>query len=224
VAGCGDETGKPSGSDEQQVRAALFDLAAADGARDYGRYCELISDSSARAAIQLAGGQGDCPSAIAVANGSGHRAADGRTIAAAVITVSGDSATAISPGGTGSSHLVREDGRWRVEIFGPRTASAAAPAPAAPPAVPPASEAASKSAAREAVSNIEACYTAKQTYEGCDAGVAQVEVRAATADSYEVVARSPAGNQYRIVRGPGGVMQRTCTAAQATSSCSGGTW
>ena len=121
---------------------------------------------------------------------------------------------------------MREDGRWRVEIFGPRTAApgAATAPPVTPRAAPAASEAAAKSAAREAVSNIESCHTDRQTYAGCASGVAQVEIRGATSDSYEVVARSPAGNGYRVARGPGGVMQRTCTAAQATSSCTGGTW
>jgi hypothetical protein len=119
---------------------------------------------------------------------------------------------------------VREGVRWRVEIFGPQTAAAGAAATratGAPMSSP--SDAATKSAVREAVSIIESCFTDANAYAGCDTANPQVEVREVTADSYEVVARTPAGNEYRIVRGPG-VFQRTCTAAQATPSCSGATW
>jgi hypothetical protein len=234
ATGCGDDGPVArSGRAQEQVRATLAALADADRTGDYNRYCELLSGASVRAVVQLGGGQ-DCAAAMR-SSGIGHNAASVATLAAAQIVVKGDRAVARTPDDGSGVSLVREQDRWRVEILGPQTPRAAAgtpPAPVDPPAVGIAPEASArydsavKSEVRNAVSNIESCRADANTYVGCapGVGVGTVEVRNATADTYEVIARTDAGNEYRMVRGPDGTFQRVCTPAVATTSCSQGSW
>lgn len=152
-------------------------------------------------------------------------------IAAAAITVRGDRAAALLPGEDGATQLVREDGRWRVDLPSLQSAIAASgDPPAATPAGPSVADSSVKSDARNAVSTIESCAVDRGTYAGCDPsealgpGSGPVELRNATTDSYEVIARAASGNTYRILRAPGGTFQRLCTTVEATSSCRDGTW
>jgi hypothetical protein len=160
----------------------------------------------------------------------GHVAAT--TAALAVdVTVTGDRAIARIPDDGNGVALVREDGRWRVELFGAQgLPGGATPAAPAAPVAPPASlgtrhDSAAKSDARAAVSSMEACFTDANTYVGCrPTASGPVEVLSATATGYEVVARTDAGGEYRIRRDPTGTFQRVCATPVATTSCQDGTW
>lgn len=236
ATGCGGgSSGATAGSPAQQVRATLSALADADRSGDYDRYCDLLSSASARSLVQLGGAGGDCPAAMRSTMTPGHEAAT--TAALAVdVTVTGDRALARIPNDGNGVALVREDGRWRVELFGaqglPANATPPAPAPvpvtpAPAPAAGPGSrhDSAAKSDARAAVSSMEACFTDANTYAGCrPTASGPVEVLNATATGYEVVARTDSGGEYRIRRDPTGTFQRVCTAPVATSSCQDGTW
>ena len=232
ATGCGADSGTPAGSAQEQVRATLAALAVADRSGDYGRYCELLSSASVRAVVQLGGGQ-ECPAAVRSA-GLGHAAANDAALEAAQITVTGDRAVAGIADGGQSVALVREGERWRVEILGPRAPAAAAapptstPSAAAAPAGSVRADSEAKSDLRNAVSAIESCFTDGNTYVGCQPDVAPgggpVELRSATVSTYEVVARSHSGNEYRIFRAPDGMLQRACVAPVATPSCPDGEW
>ena len=227
ATGCGDDgSAAPVGSPEAQVRATLSALADADRSGDYDRYCDLLSSASTRSLVQLAGAGGDCPAAMRSAMTPGHEAATTAALAAEV-TVTGDRAVARIPDDGNGVALVREDGRWRVELFGAQGLPAGA-TPAAPTAPPLGSrhDSAAKSDARAAVSSMEACFTAANTYVGCRPTTAggPVEVLNATATGYEVVARTDAGAEYRIRREPTGMFQRVCATPVATTSCQDGTW
>ncbi len=228
--GCGDDgSAPPTGSPEEQVRATLSALAEADRSGDYDRYCELLSSASARSLVQLGGAGGDCQAAMRSTTTPGHAAAT--TAALAVdVTVTGDRALARIPDDGNGVSLVREDGRWRVELFGSQglPANATRAAPPAPPAAVLGSrhDSAAKSDARAAVSSMEACFSDTNTYVGCRPTTAggPVEVLNPTAASYEVVARTDAGAEYRIRREPTGMFQRVCATPVATTSCREGTW
>ena len=233
ATGCGDDgSAATAGTPEEQVRATLSALTEADRSGDYDRYCNLLSSASARSLVQLGGAGGDCPAAMRSTMTPGHAAAT--TAALAVdVTVTGDRALARIPDDGNGVALVREDGRWRVELFGAQglPANATPAAPAAPPAPPAAAmgsrhDSAAKSDARAAVSSMEACFTDANTYVGCRPTTAggPVEVLNPTATSYEVLARTDAGAEYRIRREPTGMFQRVCAAPVATTSCQDGTW
>jgi type IV pilus assembly protein PilA len=98
-------------------------------------------------------------------------------------------------------------------------------------------DAQAKSDVRNLVSTVESCYADQQTYESCrtaqslgDTGLklgpgpGQVEVATATAESYEVVGHSRSGNDFKIVKQPGGALERRCTAPDKGGCPAGGVW
>jgi hypothetical protein len=98
-------------------------------------------------------------------------------------------------------------------------------------------DAQAKSDVRNLVSTVESCYADQQSYASCrtaqslgDTGLqlgsapGQVEVSTATADSYEAVGHSESGNDFKIVKEPGGGLQRTCSAPDKGGCPAGGAW
>ncbi|MGZ4202779.1 MAG: type IV pilin protein [Thermoleophilaceae bacterium] len=99
-----------------------------------------------------------------------------------------------------------------------------------------AQDSSAKSDARNLVSQLESCYTDNNTYVGAGNGSSclstntglalgnaqgQVEVTAASATAYTIVAHSKSGGNYTIDKnGASGVVTRSCSGG----SCSGGTW
>jgi type IV pilus assembly protein PilA len=98
-----------------------------------------------------------------------------------------------------------------------------------------AQDSSAKSDARNLVSQLESCYTDNNTYSGTGNGSSclstntgltlgsaqgQVEVTAATSNSYTVVGHSKSGGDFTITKAANGTVTRTC----ANGSCSGGTW
>ena len=99
-----------------------------------------------------------------------------------------------------------------------------------------AQDSSAKSDARNLVSQLESCYTDNNTYSGTGSGSSclsgntglslgtnqgQVEVTAATAGGYTIVAHSKSGGDYTITKDPTtGVVNRTCSGG----ACSGGSW
>ena len=102
----------------------------------------------------------------------------------------------------------------------------------------------SKSNARNAVSQVESCFTQTQTYASCDTAgelgttglnivalapadkTDEVQVSAADADSYTIVASSKSGNEFSIVKADTGTSTRTCNTTGGTTNggCNGGNW
>jgi len=98
-----------------------------------------------------------------------------------------------------------------------------------------AQDSSAKSDARNLVSQLESCYTDNNTYSGTGNGgsclsgntglslgaaVGQVEVTAATANTYTVVGHSKSNGNFTISKDSLGNVTRTC----ANGSCSGGSW
>ena len=98
-----------------------------------------------------------------------------------------------------------------------------------------AQDSSAKSDARNLVSQLESCYTDNNTYSGSGNGGSclstntglslgtaqgQVEVTAATSNTYTVVGHSKSGGNFTISKAASGDVTRTC----AGGSCSGGTW
>jgi type IV pilus assembly protein PilA len=78
-----------------------------------------------------------------------------------------------------------------------------------------------KSDARNAVSQMESCYTDKQTYAGCDGGTTGVTAAGQTPTGYNVTSGSESGNSFVITKTNTGY-SRSCTAA-ATAGCGNAT-
>jgi type IV pilus assembly protein PilA len=91
------------------------------------------------------------------------------------------------------------------------------------------------------VSQLESCYTDNNTYVGTGNGnsclgtatglaigsaAGQVEVTAATANSYTVVAHSKSGNDFTITKASDGTTTRSCSVGSGGNSggCSGTSW
>jgi type IV pilus assembly protein PilA len=98
-------------------------------------------------------------------------------------------------------------------------------------------DSAAKSDARNMVSQLESYYVENDTYatgaganSGLDIGSAkgQVEITAADANGYTLIAHSKSGNNFQIQKnGTSGVLSRTCTTTGGSTKggCpSGGTW
>jgi type IV pilus assembly protein PilA len=91
-----------------------------------------------------------------------------------------------------------------------------------------AQDSAAKADARNAVSQMESCYTDKETYSGCGATIEKgptITTGGSVTDNgtigYTIVAKSKAGsNSFTIVRDATGY-HRTCTG---TDGCSSSTW
>ena len=98
-----------------------------------------------------------------------------------------------------------------------------------------AQDSSAKSDARNLVSQLESCYTDNNTYSGSGNGGSclsgntglsigtaqgQVEVTAATSNTYTVVGHSKSGGNFTIAKDSAGNVTRTCSGG----SCSGGTW
>ena len=103
-----------------------------------------------------------------------------------------------------------------------------------------------KSNARNMASQVESCYTGRQSYTSCDSpaeldttglnvlaarpaigsvgdGVF-VDTSVAGAD-YEVVAQSLSGNQFYLTKSSGGATSRSCdSSGSSLGACDGGTW
>ena len=102
-------------------------------------------------------------------------------------------------------------------------------------------DASGKSDARNMVSQVESCYATEQDYTKCDSdteinpagepsGLAygtaagQVEVSAATSNSYTVVGHSKSGNNFSIVKATTGGITRSCTTTGKGACPSTGSW
>jgi type IV pilus assembly protein PilA len=101
-----------------------------------------------------------------------------------------------------------------------------------------AQDSSAKSDARNLVSQLESCYTDNNTYTGTGNGSSclpsntglnlgsangQVEVTAASDNSYTVVAHSKSNNTFTITKdATTGVTSRSCTGSNG--GCSGGSW
>jgi type IV pilus assembly protein PilA len=88
-----------------------------------------------------------------------------------------------------------------------------------------------KADARNLLTQVQACFVPEEDYTKCDSesdlshggaepiGLAyggaggQVEVTAATTDTFTIIGHSASGNNFRIVHGTGGNVTRTCTTA-----------
>jgi type IV pilus assembly protein PilA len=96
-----------------------------------------------------------------------------------------------------------------------------------------------KSDARNLVSHIESCYTQKQSYTDCvtaaalnptgldiGSGRGEVDAASASANVYEVTARSESGNTFKITKQTDGTSQRSCSVTGGTGNggCSGTSW
>ena len=89
-------------------------------------------------------------------------------------------------------------------------------------------DAAAKGDARELASYVESCFVDEQDYslckepEGAPSGTATVEKASAT--TFEIVATSESGNEFRLTRAEDGAITRTCTEADTGGCESAGTW
>src|SRR5687767_13862711 len=83
----------------------------------------------------------------------------------------------------------------------------------APSEPPPSTDpgVAARSDARNLATQLEACFVDTQDYAGCASQTAgSATVASADAQSYVIVARSPAGTEFRLTRAAGGTVTRTC--------------
>ena len=89
-------------------------------------------------------------------------------------------------------------------------------------------DAAAKGDARELASYVESCFVDQQDYslckepEGAPPGTATVEK--ASASTFEIVATSESGNEFRLTRAKDGAITRTCTEADTGGCEAAGTW
>ena len=95
-----------------------------------------------------------------------------------------------------------------------------------------------KSNARNMVSQIESCYTQKQSYTNCVSsadlgntglkyGSGDGEVQAAATDggeAYKVTAHSKSKNKFFITKGTDGTSTRSCTSTVDNGGCDGSDW
>ena len=94
-----------------------------------------------------------------------------------------------------------------------------------------------KSDARNMVSQVESCYSDAQKYSLCQnstqlgttglkIGGAQgeVQVTAASDNTYTIVGHSKSGNDFTITKGTDGAVTRTCATAGSGSCLASGTW
>ena len=96
-----------------------------------------------------------------------------------------------------------------------------------------------KSNARNLVSHIESCYTQKQAYTDCvtaanlnptgldiGTGPGQVDAASASAQEYEVTAKSKSGNSFTITKATSGLSTRSCstTGGASNGGCDGTSW
>ena len=95
-----------------------------------------------------------------------------------------------------------------------------------------------KSNARNLVSQIESCYTQKQSYTNCvtaaalnptglEIGSAKGEVEAEATDSgaaYKITSHSKSGNTFFITKETNGTSTRSCTSSVGNGGCDGTSW
>jgi type IV pilus assembly protein PilA len=94
-----------------------------------------------------------------------------------------------------------------------------------------------KSDARNMVSQVESCYSDAQKYSACKtagelgttglkigSATGEVEVTAATDNTYTIVGHSKSNNNFTITKGTDGAVTRTCTASGSGSCLASGTW
>jgi type IV pilus assembly protein PilA len=101
-------------------------------------------------------------------------------------------------------------------------------------------DSAAKSDARNMLSQVETCFTDKQTYDQCTdnttilntnlpidsnmpPGPGSVAARAGT-NSYTIVALSRSGNVFTITKSASGHIDRSCASAAGGGGCSSNTW
>ena len=91
-------------------------------------------------------------------------------------------------------------------------------------------DATAKSDARNAVTQMESCYTDKETYVGCnDAMLAAAGIETATvgstpsADGYTITATSKSGNEFKVVK-TASRTARECTTVGKGGCPTGGKW
>ena len=88
--------------------------------------------------------------------------------------------------------------------------------------------AAAKGDARELASYVESCFVDEQDYSRCrqpagiDPGTATVEKASMT--TYEIVATSESGNEFRLTRAEDGASTRTCTEPEIGGCGPAGVW
>jgi type IV pilus assembly protein PilA len=91
-------------------------------------------------------------------------------------------------------------------------------------------DSAAKSDLRNAVSQMESCFTEKQTYAGCaaetiDPGLKVTTAAGADTTTYSVSATSKSGNTFTLAHNSGTGDTRTCTSTQAPKGgCNGTSW
>jgi type IV pilus assembly protein PilA len=87
-----------------------------------------------------------------------------------------------------------------------------------------------KSDLRNAVSQMESCFTEKQTYAGCDAktidpGLSSVTTADQTTTVYTLTATSKSGNTFTLAHNSGTGDVRTCDGTAASKGgCNGTSW
>jgi len=101
-------------------------------------------------------------------------------------------------------------------------------------------DASAKSNARNMLSQMETCFTDRQTYAQCTSNVTIINTNLpidnnfppasgnvaarGTVDSYTIVAQSVSGNFFTITKDTTGTITRDCTTAGSGSCSSTGTW
>ena len=114
AAGCG-------GSDEDDVKSAVTDLAKAAKDKDYAKVCEGLT-SEVRKQIQRGAAQaggGGCPKLFERLDKNGavsKEIGDPDKLEFEKVTVNGDKATVKLKGERDPAELVKEDGEWKVGV------------------------------------------------------------------------------------------------------------
>jgi hypothetical protein len=86
-------------------------------------------------------------------------------------------------------------------------------------------DAQAKADVRNAVSQMEVCFTERQTYSSCPPDLHAPRVSATgTPTGYAVTARSSSGNAFVMSRSQDGSVKRTCRSAGRAGCPSTGTW
>ena len=89
-----------------------------------------------------------------------------------------------------------------------------------------AQDSSAKSDVRNAVSQMESCFTDRQTYVNCTTGAGNSAVVVGTpdADTYVVRATSDSTNTFTITRNLDGTYTRTCVSNKTGAGCNGTSW
>lgn len=86
-----------------------------------------------------------------------------------------------------------------------------------------AQDASAKSDVRNAVSQMESCFTDKETYDGCTGNTANVNVSGQSTTGYAATATSKSGNTFTITKSATG-FARSCATGGEGGCPTGGVW